>query len=154
MFVDSDHTRDKVSCRSRNGFPIHLNITLVQWFSKKQSTVGIPIIGTEFVTTKQGIDALRDLRYKLRMMGIPILGPSYIYNTSKPVSVLRKKSNSVCYYAICELVAMGEFLVGHIPNKDNVAHLMTQVLYGQILKYLLSNILHDVNDDYWLPVKS
>ena len=28
---------------------------------------------------KQGIDALRGLRYNLRMMGIPISSPSYIY---------------------------------------------------------------------------
>ena len=28
---------------------------------------------------KQDIDVLRSLRYKLRMMGIPISGPSYIY---------------------------------------------------------------------------
>ena len=53
---------------------------------------------------KQDIDALRGLRYKLRMMGILISGPSNIYgdnmsvvlNKSRPESVLRKKSNSVC----------------------------------------------------------
>ena len=72
----------------------------MQWFSKKQSTVETLVFGAEFVTMKQGIDALQGLRYKLRMMGIPISGPSYIYgenmsvvhNTSRPESVLRKKS--------------------------------------------------------------
>ena len=50
---------------------------------------------------KQGIDALRGLRCKLRMMGIPIPGPLYIYgdnisvvhNASRQELVLRKKSN-------------------------------------------------------------
>ena len=49
----------------------------------------------------QGIDALRGLKYKLRMMGIAISGPSNIYgdnmsvvhNASRPESVLRRKSN-------------------------------------------------------------
>ena len=33
----------------------------------------------------QGIDALRGLRYKLRMMGIPKLGRSYIYGDKMSV---------------------------------------------------------------------
>ena len=77
-----------------------MNTAIVQWFSKKQSTVETSIFSTEFVAMKQGIDALRDLRYKLRMVGIPISGPSYVYgdnmsmahNTSRPESKLRKKS--------------------------------------------------------------
>ena len=35
MFVDSDHARDRVSHRSRSGFLMYVNATLVQWFSKK-----------------------------------------------------------------------------------------------------------------------
>ena len=49
-----------------------MNTVLVQWFSKKQSTVETSGFGTEFVAMKQGIDALKGLRCKLRMMGIPI----------------------------------------------------------------------------------
>ena len=58
---------------------------------------------------KQGVDSLRDLRCKLRIIGIPISGPLYIYgdkisvvyNTSRPESVLRKK------HAVHKSVAMG-----------------------------------------------
>ena len=76
MFVDSDHAGDKVSHRSRSGFLIYMNTALVQWFSKKQSTLETSVFGAEFVAMKQGIDALRGLRYKLRMMGITISSPS------------------------------------------------------------------------------
>ena len=108
MFVDSDHAGDKVSCRSRSGFLIYINTPLVQWFSKKLSTVETSVIGTEFVAMKQGIDALQCLRYKLQMMGIHISSPSNIYgdnmlvilDSSRPESVLRKKSNSVCSHAV------------------------------------------------------
>ena len=81
MIVDSDHVEDKASHRSRSGFLIHMNNTLVQWFSKKQSTVETLVFGAEFVTMKQGIDAVRGLRCKLRMMGILICDPCYIYGT-------------------------------------------------------------------------
>ena len=75
---------------------------------------------------KQGINASRGLMYKLRIMGIPISGPSYIFednisvvhNTSRSESVLKKKSNSICYYAVHESVAIGESLEGHIPRKE------------------------------------
>ena len=64
---------------------------------------------------KQGINALRGLRYKLKMMGFPISGPSYIYgdsilvvhNTSEAESVSRKKCNLVCYHVDHESVALG-----------------------------------------------
>ena len=62
MFMDSDHAGDKVSHRSRSGFLIHVNTALVQWFSKKQSTVEISVVGAQFVAMKQGIDALQGLR--------------------------------------------------------------------------------------------
>ena len=75
MFVGSDHAEDKVSCRSKHGFLIYVNTTLVHWFSKKQSTEETSVFVAEFVVVKQGIFALRGLRYKLRMMCIPISGP-------------------------------------------------------------------------------
>ncbi len=71
---------------------------------------------------KHGIEKLRGLRYKLRMMGIPLTGPSYIYgdnksqvtNSTRPESTLKKKCNSICYHAVRESVAMEESLITHI----------------------------------------
>ena len=48
------------------------------------------------------------------MMGVKIDGPTYVYddnmyvihNTSKPKSVLKKKSNSICYHFVREDVAV------------------------------------------------
>ena len=51
----------------------------MHWFLKKQSTVKSSRFGAEFVFMKQGIDALRGLQYKLRMMDILMSGPSYIF---------------------------------------------------------------------------
>ena len=62
------------------------------------------------------------IRYKLRVMGVPISGPSYIYggtmlvfhNYQHPEPTLKNKSNFICYHAVCESVAMGYSLTGHI----------------------------------------
>ena len=87
----------------------------------------------------QGIDALKGLRYELRMMGILISKFSYIYgenmsvlhNKPRPESFLRKKSNLVCCHVVSESFAMRKSLIGHIPSKENVTDLMTQVFMGK-----------------------
>jgi hypothetical protein len=155
MFVDSDHAGDKLTRRSRTGFIIYLNSAPVLWYSKKQSTIETSVFGAEFVAMKQGMEALRGLRYKLRMMGVEISGPSYIYgdnmsvihNTQRPESTLKKKSNSVCYHAVRESVAMGESLTGHVSSTENPADLCTKFIPGgQKRDYLIGLVLHDIVD--------
>jgi len=138
LYVDSDHAGDHLTRRSRSGYFILLNQGLVLWFSKKQPTIETSVFGAEFVAMKLGMEAVRGLRYKLRMMGVPLNTPAYVYadnmsvvhNTTKPESTLKKKSNAICYHAVREAVAMGEITVGHISTTDNVADLATKVLYG------------------------
>ena len=104
---------------------------------------------------KVGVEALRGLRYKLRMMGVPISEPSFVYgdnmsvihNTQRPDSVLKKKSNSICYHAIREVVAMGECLTGHVPTNENPADLATKLIPGgQKRDYLVGKLLYDITD--------
>jgi hypothetical protein len=154
MMVDSDHAGDKLTRRSRTGFLIFVNSAIVEWLSKRQPTVESSVFGAEFVAMKHGMERLRGLRYKLRMMGVPVTGPSYIYgdnmsvihNTQRPESTLKKKSNSICYHAVRESVAMGESLTGHIPTERNLADLLTKVTFGSKRVRLVSGILHDIFD--------
>jgi len=44
---------------------------------------------------------------------------SVIHNMQRPESMLRKKSNAICYHAVRESVAMGESLTGHIKTTKN-----------------------------------
>jgi hypothetical protein len=121
MFVDSDHTGDKKSRRSRTGFVILVNGGIIDWLLKKQSTIETLMFGVEFCTLKHGIENLRGIRYKLRRMGVPIDGATRIFgdnmsvvtNSSKPELTLKKKSNSVCYHAVREAVVMGEVCCPH-----------------------------------------
>ena len=83
MFVDSDHAGDKKTRRSRTGFLIFCNMALINWVSKKQPTIESSVLGAEFVAMKHGIETLRGLRYKCRMMGIPLSGPNYVYGDNQ-----------------------------------------------------------------------
>ena len=86
------------------------------------------------------------------MMSVPIDGPTYvfgdnmsvIFNTSRPSSQLKKKSNSFCYHAVREAVAMGECITTHIPTLLNFSDILTKVLYGTKRKNLVNGILYDL----------
>ena len=74
-------------------------------------------------------------------------GPSYIYidnmliihNNHRTESILRKKSNLICYHAMRESFAMGELLTTHIPTGDNCAESLTKVIYVRKRRYQVSN---------------
>eukprot|EP00975_Prorocentrum_lima_P043671 9162261-Prorocentrum_lima.AAC.1 len=111
-----------------------MQCALIAFHSKRQSTVETSVFGAEFCAMKTGIEALRGIRYKLRMMGIPLTGPSFVYgdnmsvihNTQRPESTLKKKNCSVAYHFIREAVAMDECRTCHIRTEDNPADLLTK----------------------------
>jgi hypothetical protein len=115
LFLDYDHAGEQFTRRSRTGFVIYLNMAPIVWFSKRQTTVESSVFGAEFVVMKNGIEACRGIHYKLIMMGVTLGGTILIYgnniyvvhNTQHPESVLKKKSNSICYHAVRESAAMG-----------------------------------------------
>ena len=114
--VDADHAADTTSRKSRTGFLVHLNCALIHWMSKKQAGVESSSFGSEFTAMKQCTEYLRGLRYKLRMMGIPVEGPAHIHgdnqsvlaNTTIPDSTLKKKSQSIACHFVREGVAHDE----------------------------------------------
>mmetsp|Transcript_37601 Transcript_37601/g.53010 ORF Transcript_37601/g.53010 Transcript_37601/m.53010 type:complete len:1380 (-) Transcript_37601:246-4385(-) len=153
LFVDADFAGDKINRRSRTGFIAYINMAPVAWSSKKQATIETSVFGSEFVALKHGMEYIRGLRYKLRMMGVPLSGPAYVYgdnmsviqNTSRPESTLKKKSHSVCYHAVRESVAMGEIVTAHVRSEENVADLCTKVIPGGMKRqYLVTQVLYDV----------
>ena len=155
LYVDSDFAGNKAIRRSRTGFIVFMNMAPIVWNSKKQATIETSVFGSEFVALKHGMECIRGLRYKLRMMGVPINGPAYvygdnmsvIYNTSRPESTLRKKSNSICYHAVRESVAMGEIVTAHVRSEHNPADICTKVLSGGMKRnYLVSLVLYDLYD--------
>ena len=79
---------------------------------------------------------LRGLRYKLRMMGIPVVGCCYIYgdnqsvlsNTTIPALALKKKSQSIAFHYVREGVARDEWRTAYVNTHENEADPLTKVL--------------------------
>jgi hypothetical protein len=155
LFVDYDRAGEQFTRRSSTGFVIYLNMAPIVWFSKRQPTVDSSVFGAEFVAMKNGIETCRGLCYKLRMMDMALSGPTFFYgdnmyvvhNTQRSESVLKKKSNSICYHAVREPAAMGESIIGHVPSVDNPADICTKVVpVGQKPNHLIRLLLHELFD--------
>ena len=140
-FVDADHAV------FLNGAPIH-------WFSKKQTSVETSSFGSEFIAMKQCCEYVRGLRYKLRMMGIPVEAPTYVFGDNQAVlanitmshSTLKKKSSSVAYHFVREGVAKDEWRVTYLNTHFNPADLLTKSLPGGEKRTRFTGLfLHYVN---------
>ena len=151
--VDADHASNTVTRRSRTGFVVYLNSSLIYWFSKKQTSVESSSFGSKFCALKTCCEYIRGLRYKLRMMGIPVIGPAYVsgdnqsvlVNSSVPESQLKKKSQSIAYHFIREGAARDEWRTSYVNTHDNEADLLTKLLpSGAKREDFVKRLLHHI----------
>ena len=93
-YVDSDHTGDLVTRRSRSGVLLFLNRAPIMWQSKKQSSIETSMFGSEFMALNAAVEMIKGLHYKVQMMGIPLDEATHVlvdnmsvmYNTTQPES--------------------------------------------------------------------
>ena len=138
VYVDADHAHDQDTRRSVTGFILFINNTPVKWYSKRQNTVETSTYGAELVALRIAVEGVIEFRYKLRMMGIPLQGPSQILcdnrsvvlNTTLPSSTLKKKHNAIAYHRVREAVAANVVKVNHIEGKENIADILTKATDG------------------------
>jgi hypothetical protein len=135
-YVDADHAHDTLTRRSVTGILLFLNGIPVKWFSKRQKTVETSSYGSELVATRLVTELVQELRYKLRMLGVPIDGPTPMYgdnmtvvlNTTVPSSQLKNKHNAIAYHRVREAITARMIALSHIPSKDNIADVLTKPL--------------------------
>ena len=147
-YVDADHAGDKVTRRSQTGILIYINMSLVIWYSKKQNTVEASTFGSEYVAARIAIEKIKSLRYKLRMLGVPLEGPANIFadnesvvkSSMNPESTLSKKHVSIAYHLTRESFAASIVNIFFIRSKENLADLLTKVLPYQDRRELFKSI--------------
>jgi Reverse transcriptase (RNA-dependent DNA polymerase) len=135
-FVDASHGSDRATRRSQTGILIFCNSAPIIWYSKRQNTVEASTFGSEFQAMKNAVELIEAMRYKLRMFGVPIDGPTNIFcdneavykNTSLPESTLKKKHHSIAYHRCREAVAAGTVRVAKEGTKTNLSDLFTKLL--------------------------
>jgi hypothetical protein len=69
--------------------------------------------GSELVATRIAVELIFELRYNLRMLGVPVEGPVTMYgdnmavllNTTVPSSQIKKNHNAVAYHRVRETIS-------------------------------------------------
>ena len=148
-FVDADHAGCRVSRRLHSGVLIYINRAPIIWFLKRQNTVESSTFGSEFVAMKQAVELVEGLRYKLRMMGVEVDGPTNLFcdneavvtNTTRPESTLKKKHNAIAYHRAREAQAAGIVRIAKEVGITNLADLFTKLLPGPRLRELAGKVL-------------
>lgn len=148
-FVDADHAGCQLTRRSHTGVFIFVNRAPVLWFSKRQNTVESSTFGSEFVAMRIAVEMIEGLRYKLRMMGIPIDGATntfcdnaaVVINSTAPESTLKKKHNAIAYHRVREAVASGTIRIAKEDGETNIADILTKSLPGPRLMMLAQRVL-------------
>jgi hypothetical protein len=99
-------------------------------------TVESSMFGSESVAIRQAIDMIEGLRYKLRMMGVPIAGTTQVFcdndavvkSTTRPESTLKKKHNAINYQLDISIL-LGLSLVTKVLTSEKRRELIRRILY-------------------------
>jgi hypothetical protein len=135
-FVDANLAGNTVTRRSQMGILLFVNKAPITWLSKRTNTVESSTFGSEIVAMRSAVDLIEGLRYKLRMFGIPIEGPTDVFcdneavtkNCGIPESTLKKKHHSIAYHRNREAVAAGTIRIAKEASESNLADVFTKIL--------------------------
>ena len=155
IMVDADHAHDLETRRSVSGILFFINGTLIKWYSKRQATVETSTYGSEIVAMKIAVEIAHEMRYKLKMLGVRVEGPTIVYgdnrsvvlNGSKPESTLKKKHHLCSVHYIRQASASSVVSLRSISSKKNISDCMTKALPPHLLHNLVKPILFSKDDN-------
>ena len=94
------------------------------------------------------VEMIEGLRYKLRMLGVPLEGECAVFcdNNSvvlnvRPESALKKKHVAVNWHRVREAIAAGTIKVAKESTQTNLSDILTKCLSGVRLRELIAHIL-------------
>ena len=152
-YVDADLSGDRLTRQSWSGMLIFMNSAASTGYPRSKLQSRQVLFFSESVAMKICCDDLRGLRYKLRMVGIPVIKPVFIHgdnqsvlwNTTIPDSTLNNKSNSIAYCFVREVVARDEWRISYIKTDTTPSDITTKALpVGINRKRKLQAIMYDI----------
>ena len=88
------------------------------------------------MVARQATEQIMDLRYTLRMMGVPLDGPSWMFgdnysvivSSTIPHSSLNKRHTALSYHRVRECIASETIHFQHVPGRCNPSDVLTKYL--------------------------
>jgi hypothetical protein len=135
-YQDANLFHDFVTGHSMTGILHMLNQTPLHWFSKCQGCVQSATYGSEFKGARTATEQIMDLCYTLSIMGVPIVGPSWMFGDNQsvitsstiPESSINKRHNALSYHLVRECIAAEIIYFINVKGKFNPSDLFTKIL--------------------------
>ena len=137
--------------KSLTGCLHFVNKTLVDWYSKKQTTVETATYGSEFVATKTATEQIMAIRQTLRYLGAPIGSKSYLFGNNRsvitsatlPHSTLTKHHNIQAFHRVREAIEAKIMAFYWIQSVYSLSDMLPKhwdhpSVYPMILKLLIT----------------
>ena len=133
-YVDANLYHDMLTGRSVTGILHFLNQTPIDWFSKKQATAETATYGSEYVAARTCIEQIIALRNTLRYLGVPVIGPSYMFgdndsvvNSSTKIDAkLHKRHIALSFHRVRESIAADICHFFHLSGQFNPADILSK----------------------------
>ena len=132
-YEDANLYHDFLTGRSVTGVLHLINQTPVDWYCKRQATVETATFGSEFNAARTATEQIIDLRYTLRMLGVPLLrsymfgdNQSVLLNSTVPSSQLNKRHNALAYHRVREAVAAKLMYFFWMAGKNNPSDVVSK----------------------------
>jgi hypothetical protein len=132
-YVDANLYHDYLSGRSVTGVLHLVNQTPVEWYCKRQATVETATYGSEFNAARTATEQVMDMRFTLRMLGVPIMesimfgdNKSVVTNSTVPHSQLNKRHNALAYHRVREAIASRILSFYHMDGKKNPSDVLSK----------------------------
>ena len=146
-FFDASHACCLLTRRSMSAVLMFINKTPLLWFAKRQNTVETSTFGSEAVAGRIAVDTAVEIRYKLRMFGVPIKGSTLLFGdnesmvnqVTKPHYTLKKRHLANCYHRVREAVSCKIVNIVHCASGWNLADMGTKALPGHVHQRLVMN---------------
>ncbi|KAL7580569.1 hypothetical protein ACA910_003691 [Epithemia clementina (nom. ined.)] len=132
--MDANLAHDLITGKACTAILHFLNMTPIDWYSKRQATVETATYGSEFTAAKTAVEQIMDLRTTLRYLGVPIQEKTYMFGDNKsvitsgtlPHSLLNKRHNALAYHRVREAVAANIIGFYWIDSKNNQADILSK----------------------------
>ena len=151
VYVDAYHDGDLATRFSKTGFVVFLNRDPIYWFSKKKGSLETSTFGSQFCAMKVATEYVCGLRYKLRIVLIPLDEPVFVFgdnqsvlcNTYNPAYTLKNNSNSIAFHHVHDGVSRDEWRTAYVNTDKKMTDLFTKLLSGEKRwKYVLMLLHH------------
>ena len=107
---------------------------------------------SKLVAARLSVELIMDVRYHLRMLGVPLDGPatllgdnmSVVLNKTVRSGMLKKKHNAIAYHCVRETCAAEIIRFTHVESTKNYADILTKPLGNETFHNLTGRLLFRV----------